>query len=571
MGRVYQALKGPENIPIALKLIDVGTDSESQEILAAERQGAILQARLCGVDQRVTRIYEWGELDGYFYIAMEYVEGQDLSEFVSAHSIGVLFAARIAKDICEVLDHAHNFRAEIEGRSYSGIVHGDIKPRNIRMTPLGAVKVLDFGIAKALSMTRRFTSNQFASVQYSSPERLERGEVDTYSDLWSVGVVLYEMIARRPYFQAESLSKLEHLIRNYREPLPLTVDCPPAMRRILAKALAPDPLARFQTAREMADALGAFIAGRNAESFAESDATRRTVRDSETTVRSVNGSVSRVAVAAPPETEATKRSLRPAQRPVYPAPRGTVEKPKRELSPKEKLTAARWRMVKLLAAGFFTVLICYFTFNEMALGREASSLERALQTEQLKDLDAAWDRYQRIARGSWLPFTAMGARSALKTRLLSQADAVIKEYRDTDTPTVREGDWQRAQASASKALSLFPDDNSIRGRLRVAEGHLERIRGTSDRDSKLLSSAKHTLTRSVSWPRETLCVFFSRRRACGRGSRPGGPSRASKGKARTIAACRWVSRPRRSHVSGGSARVGPTGREGVPRKSGTRL
>ena len=83
------------------------------------------------------------------------------------------------------------------------------------VTPSGEVKVLDFGIAKALSLTRNFTQNIFASAQYSSPERMNTGEVDISSDLWGVGVVLYEMLTGHAYFEAESGPKLEHLIRNY--------------------------------------------------------------------------------------------------------------------------------------------------------------------------------------------------------------------------------------------------------------------------------------------------------------------------------------------------------------------
>ena len=185
------------------------------EIVEAERRGAILQARLCGLDERIARILGYGDRDGFFYIEMEYVEGQDLAELLAAAPLGVPFAARIGRDILDVLHHAHTFSAEIEGHTYYGIVHGDIKPRNIRITPDGQVKVLDFGIAKALSLTRKFTTNQFGSSQYSSPERLNTGDVDFASDLWSVGVVLFEIVTGKPYFQGESSSKLENQIRNY--------------------------------------------------------------------------------------------------------------------------------------------------------------------------------------------------------------------------------------------------------------------------------------------------------------------------------------------------------------------
>ena len=207
MGRVVSRLDPETNQKVALKLIDQGPDPDRQEIVEAERRGAMLQARLCGVDERIARILGYGDHDGFFFIEMEYVEGQDLSEILAKSPLGVPFAARIGRDLCDVLHHAHTFSAEIEGHEYHGIVHGDIKPRNIRITPDGQVKMLDFGIAKALSLTRKFTTNQFGSSQYSSPERLNTGDVDIASDLWSVGVVLYEIVTGKPYFQGEPSSQ----------------------------------------------------------------------------------------------------------------------------------------------------------------------------------------------------------------------------------------------------------------------------------------------------------------------------------------------------------------------------
>src|SRR5688500_16845393 len=102
MGRVYLALDTQTNRQVALKLIEMGPDPERQEIVEAERRGAVLQARLCGIDRRVTTIHSYGELDDFFYIEMEYVEGQDLTEVLFKGPLGVPFSARIGCDICEV-------------------------------------------------------------------------------------------------------------------------------------------------------------------------------------------------------------------------------------------------------------------------------------------------------------------------------------------------------------------------------------------------------------------------------------------------------------------------------------
>ena len=189
---------------------------------------------------RVAQIFDVGDRDGYFYIAMEYIEGEDLSELVARGPLDPQRAVDIALDVLDVLVKAHTFQTVIEDRTHRGIIHGDIKPRNIRITPAGQVKVLDFGIAKAVSMTRSITFNQFGSIPYSSPERLQTGDMDARSDVWSVAIVLFEMLTGKPYFEAEASSKLEWMIRNYRALQPAIAGLPPGLREILSRALDPD-------------------------------------------------------------------------------------------------------------------------------------------------------------------------------------------------------------------------------------------------------------------------------------------------------------------------------------------
>ena len=132
MGRVFEAEDPTSGRRVALKLIDLGLDADSVQIVNAERLGAELQKQLGAIDKRVTAIYETGEMPNYFYIVMEYVEGQDVSEIATGKGLPPDFAARIAQDVLEVLDHAHHLTTTVEGRPARGIVHGDLKPRNIR-------------------------------------------------------------------------------------------------------------------------------------------------------------------------------------------------------------------------------------------------------------------------------------------------------------------------------------------------------------------------------------------------------------------------------------------------------
>src|SRR6201994_4299881 len=148
MGRVFLAYDPVLNRQVGLKLIDSGIDQDSLDVIAAERRGSILQDQLAKREPggRVAQIFDIGERDGYFYIAMEYIEGEDLSELVARGPLAPERAGSVALDVLDVLIKAHGFQAMIEDKAHRGIIHGDIKPRNIRMTSSGQVKVLDFGI-----------------------------------------------------------------------------------------------------------------------------------------------------------------------------------------------------------------------------------------------------------------------------------------------------------------------------------------------------------------------------------------------------------------------------------------
>jgi len=482
MGRVYLALDTETNRQVALKLIEIGADPERKEILEAERRGALLQARLCGLDPRVAVIQSYGELDDFFYIEMEYVEGQDLSEVLAERPLGIPFAARIGSDICEVLHHAHTFNAEIDGHQYRGIVHGDIKPRNIRITPDGQVKVLDFGIAKALSLTRKFTTNQFGSSQYSSPERLKTGEVDIASDLWSTAVVLFEIVTGKPYFQAESAAKIEHLIRNYRHVRDFPPNVPERFQAILRKALHPDPALRYLTAAEFGSDLKAFLENRpmlaEAASDEDSERTRRAAPASdeeEVTHRAASG------VDGPGDMDAATRRTSPP--PKFPAKNPAPVRKARPLT-------QRQRQIRFFSAAVMGVVLALMFYNEYSVWRRASALSRELETERLTDIDSAWKQYEVLAQASVLPVVYSGARRSLQSRLISGADRVITEYRNSEAPTVTENDWLRAQAAMGRALQLDPGDKQIRGRLYICEGHIARIRGTARNQAKLLQDAR---------------------------------------------------------------------------------
>src|SRR4051794_16566558 len=279
MADVYLAYDRDRGHDVALKLIEDSPDPDTRDSIEAERRGAQLQGSLAAVDPHVADIYGTGDIDGFFYVSMEYVDGRDLAELLREERPSPEAAADIAIAVASTLEAAHGLEVTIDGKNFHGIVHGDIKPKNIRIDTRNEVRVLDFGIAKALSLSRRLTRNEFGSVPYSSPERLLDGNVDVHSDLWSLAVMLYEMVTGLQPYHADTTERLERMIRSRVPPPPAPDPCPETLRRILIKALMPDPEARYQTAREFADELIMFRAGGPVRAAVEDlDATRRTYR-----------------------------------------------------------------------------------------------------------------------------------------------------------------------------------------------------------------------------------------------------------------------------------------------------
>jgi len=255
MTDVYLAIDTVENRRAALKLIKSEGDAVSKLLLEAERRGAAIQRELHVIDPRMVEIYETGDQDGYFFVAMQYVEGRSLAEELrSQQAIEGIRAATIALEICEQIEKIHTWQ--------STVVHGDIKPSNIHLGPNDTVRLLDFGIAKMLRANCDATIANFGSPSYCSPERLARAEVDQQSDLWAVGATLYQMLAGSPPYQADSTRKLESLIRSRRPPRALPSTCPRALRFVTMKALAPKAAQRYRSAREFQADLQAFLEGK---------------------------------------------------------------------------------------------------------------------------------------------------------------------------------------------------------------------------------------------------------------------------------------------------------------------
>ncbi len=456
MGRVFLAYDPVLNRQVGLKLIDAGGDRDSLDVIAAERRGAALQDQLAKREAsgRVAQIFDVGEREGYFYIAMEYIEGEDLWELMARGPLPPDRAVSIALDILDVLVKAHTFQTVIEDRAHRGIIHGDIKPRNVRITSSGQVKVLDFGIAKAVSMTRSITFNQFGSIPYSSPERLQTGDMDARSDVWSVAIVLFEMLSGTPYFEAEASSKLEWMIRNYHALQPAIATIPPGLREILSRALDPDLNRRFASAAAFQSALYEW------KRFAQPDSASAPTDDMDATRRT----------AYQPAEQYTRRSGEPIKPPVVEQPTARPNVAKAPRTPasvlKTLIKAAVSAVVLLFLAAVFTVVY------EVNMYNNADSLRKKIDSGQV-GMDEGARQYRALAKQSLFSLPLYPARNSLRDRYIAEADRVLADYREASESTpVYLRDWRRAQAALTSATNISPEDKGIRGRSKLVDGHL---------------------------------------------------------------------------------------------------
>ena len=247
MAHVYKAWCNLLNRYVAIKVLkeEFRNDKEFIHRFNVEAQAAAGISNL-----HVVSIYDVGYQDGFYYIVMEYIEGVILKEYISEKgSLPWREAVSIAAQICEGLAAAHK----------ANVVHRDIKPQNIIMTPDGILKVTDFGIARASSQATTTTTGGQAigTVHYISPEQARGGYTDQRTDIYSLGVVLYEMLAGKMPFEGES--PVAVAIKHIQEkPMPIReirADVPRAVEAITLKAMEKEQNARYATAEEFLDDL----------------------------------------------------------------------------------------------------------------------------------------------------------------------------------------------------------------------------------------------------------------------------------------------------------------------------
>ncbi|MGE5404607.1 MAG: Stk1 family PASTA domain-containing Ser/Thr kinase, partial [Candidatus Saccharibacteria bacterium] len=193
----------------------------------------------------IVNIFDVGEDNGQNFIVMEYVEGTTLKDYIDDNApLPPDDIVRIASQICDALATAHE----------KGVIHRDIKPHNILITPEGTAKVADFGIARAVSnMTITYSGNMVGSVHYVSPEQARGEAVDKTSDIYSLGCVMYEMATGRVPFDADSpvTVALKHIHEEPKSPKLLNEAIPRELEEVIMTAIDKNPTYRFQSAQDM--------------------------------------------------------------------------------------------------------------------------------------------------------------------------------------------------------------------------------------------------------------------------------------------------------------------------------
>jgi len=254
MASVYKAYQANMERHVALKILPRHLAAEPDFVSRFKNESKVIASL---EHPNILPVYDFGEADGYTYLVMRYVEGgQTLSGLLQGVPLPDAHIQRLIGQIAAALDYAHS----------RGVIHRDVKPSNVLLDEHGNCLLSDFGLAKVLFNSSHLTASGafLGTPKYASPEQcLGSSDIDQRSDVYSLGVIMYEMATGRPPFDAET--PMGVVIKHIHDPLPMprtiNPDLPEAVERVILKALSKEPLARHSTAGELALAFYAAVEG----------------------------------------------------------------------------------------------------------------------------------------------------------------------------------------------------------------------------------------------------------------------------------------------------------------------
>ena len=244
MGIVYKAEDPNLDRLVAVKTIILDEDSDGRK---EYQKRFVLEAKAAGKlhHPNIVTTFDCGEHEGMAYLAMELIDGTDLRSRLQKDALPAVEAVEIARQVAEGLGYAHA----------RGVVHRDIKPGNIMLNAEGAAKIMDFGLARMrMADQKTSTGMVLGTPRYMSPEQISGQPVDNRSDVFSLGIVLYEMLTGTRLYSGEDMHQVHHQIveTEHVPPTRQVPNLPPMVDFVVARALKKDPAVRYQDARELA-------------------------------------------------------------------------------------------------------------------------------------------------------------------------------------------------------------------------------------------------------------------------------------------------------------------------------